>query len=126
MGQLVTNGSGVFDSSLLIRHDVGEMPNLNASFIGQTRYKAHVASQLFIYDQLVIPTHDYGVVAALVNWFGKEVFLEALESGAFLFLRTKGLLGYAGNGAGIEITIPNFEHHVSPGNNARAADLAPG
>jgi hypothetical protein len=95
------NESSVFDSSLLIQHDIGEMSNINTAFIGNIQYKAHVASQILIYDQLVIPTHDYGIVAALVNWLGKEIFLEALEAGAFRFVRTKDLLGYVGNGVGL-------------------------
>jgi len=77
------------------------MPDLNAAFIGQPQAKAHVASQILIYDQLVIPTHDYGVVAALINWLGKEIFQAAVESDAFRFVRTMDLLGYAGNGVGI-------------------------
>ncbi|NKE71313.1 hypothetical protein [Candidatus Manganitrophus noduliformans] len=97
----MTKESGVFDTSMLIRHDIGEMPNINAAFIRDPRWKAHVASQITLYDQIIIPTHDYGVVAALVNWLGKEVFLDALETGAFRFVRTQDLLGYAGNGVGI-------------------------
>src|SRR5688572_18745483 len=97
----MVNESSVFDSSLLIQHDIGKMSNINTTFMGDIQRKAHVASQILIYDQLVIPTHDYGVVAALVNWLGKEVFLETLEAGAFRFVRTKDLLGYVGNGVGL-------------------------
>jgi hypothetical protein len=113
MDREMANESRIFDSSLLVRHDIGTMSDINAAFIERPQPRAHIASQILIYDQLVIPTHDYGVVAALVNWLGKGIFLDALEVGAFQFVRPQGLLGYVGNGHGVS------EYTITEGESAR-------
>jgi hypothetical protein len=74
---------------------------VNQAFIQQVKQKAHVASQILLYDRVVIPTHDFGIVAALANWLGEDVFIEALDTDTFTFVKPKGLLGYVGNGHGI-------------------------
>src|SRR6267142_3964017 len=97
----MTEKSEVFDSALLIRHDLGQMPQVNEAFINHPRSRAHLAGQLLLYDRVILPTHDYGIVAALINWLGPKIFEEALDDEVFVFVKHHGLLCYAGNGNAI-------------------------
>jgi hypothetical protein len=54
-----------------------------------------------LYDTIIIPTIDFGIIPTLINWFGLKDFEAALELSAVKFVRRKGILGYAGNGNGI-------------------------
>jgi hypothetical protein len=54
-----------------------------------------------LYETVVVPTNDFGIVPTLINWFGQKKFEEVLEAEAIKFVRRKGILGYVGNGNGI-------------------------
>jgi hypothetical protein len=54
-----------------------------------------------LYDRVVIPTYDFGIVPALASWLGPPSFLQLLHSRSIAFIRRRGLLGYVGNGNGI-------------------------
>jgi hypothetical protein len=78
----------------------------NQRFLEDAANKAHVISQLLLYDRIIIPTHDFAAVAASVEWLGESLFEEAIVSGSLGFVRPNGLLGYSGAGAGLgEFTI---------------------
>lgn len=70
-------------------------------FTDESNNIGHLANQLLLYEKIVIPTKDFGIVPIFVNWFGLKIFLKALNSDAFHFLHLNSLLGYAGNGNGI-------------------------
>jgi len=91
----------IIDSRLWISHDLAKTEERNAAFRTNSANRAHLANQLLLYDRIVVPTNDFGIVPILINWFGLGHFRSALESGAICFLRRNGLLGYAGNGNGI-------------------------
>ena len=66
---------------------------------------AHLASQLLLYDTVIIPTTDFGIVPILISWLGLDQFKAALKSSAIGFLRRPRLLGYVGNGNGISTFV---------------------
>lgn len=92
----------IVDSRLYVKHDVGHADLRNAAFFADPANRAHLASQFLIYEHVIIPTNDFAVVPALINWMGIAAFEEALDSGAITFLRRLGILGYAGNGLGLQ------------------------
>jgi hypothetical protein len=93
--------NAIVDSRLHAKHDLGRADVRNAHFFGQPANRAHFGSQLLLYEHVIIPTNDFAIVPALIQWLGQEHFEAALDCGAIRFLRRTGLLGYAGNGNGI-------------------------
>jgi hypothetical protein len=91
----------IVDSSLYPRHYTSYLEQRNAAFFSEPRARSHFASQLLLYERVIIPTNDFSVVPALLQWMGRDAFEEALDSGAVSFLRRKGSLMYAGNGNGL-------------------------
>ena len=90
----------IIDSRLFIRLDLSNALLINQAFAQNVKNKAHIASQLLLYDKIVIPTTDFGIVPILISWFGLTDFGKAINSGALQFLRRDGLLAYNG-GLGI-------------------------
>lgn len=90
----------IIDSRLFIRLDLSNALLINQDFAQNSKNKTHFASQLLLYDKIVIPTTDFGIVPILISWFGLTDFEKALDSGALQFLRRDGLLAYNG-GLGI-------------------------
>ncbi|MFH0343689.1 MAG: hypothetical protein ACHBNF_16545 [Chromatiales bacterium] len=95
----------IVDSRLHAKHDLGRADLCNADFFAQPANRAHFGSQLLLYEQVIIPTNDFAIVPALLQWMGQKHFEAALDCGAISFLRRLGLLGYAGNGNGISSFI---------------------
>jgi hypothetical protein len=91
----------IVDWKLYVKHNVAHADVENAAFFANGANRGHFGSQLLIYEHIVIPTNDFAVVPGLIGWMGIEAFEEALDSEAISFQRRLGLLGYAGNGAGI-------------------------
>lgn len=91
----------ILDSHLYVRLDLGHTDKANGRFRVDPSKKARLASQLLLYDRIVIPTKDFGIVPILVDWMGSDRLREALERGILGFARPHSLLGYAGNGNGI-------------------------
>jgi len=90
----------IVDSRLFIRQDFSNALMINQAFAENGKNKAHLASQLLLYEKIVIPTTDFGIVPILISWLGLSDFSKALDSGALEFLRRDGLLAYNG-GLGI-------------------------
>jgi hypothetical protein len=100
----------IIDSRLFVRLDLDVSLKANSLFQTNPNNRAHLASQLLLYDKIIIPTKDFGIVPILINWLGLRTFIKALESDTFSFLHRKSLIGYAGNGTGIsEIIISGSE-----------------
>lgn len=91
----------IIDSRLFIRLNLDISLKANSLFRINSKNRAHLANQLLLYDKIIIPTKDFGIVPILINWLGFKTFNKALDSDTFSFLHTKALLGYAGNGNGI-------------------------
>ena len=91
----------IVDNKLFVRLDLDHSLRANSFFQTNVANRAHLSSQLLLYETIIIPTNDFGIVPSLINWFGLHNFEEALEAAAIKFVRRKGILGYAGNGNGI-------------------------
>lgn len=91
----------IIDSRLFIRLDLDISLKINSLFQTSLNNVSHLANQLLLYENIIIPTKDFGIVPILINWLGLKTFNKAIESDTFSFLHRKDLLGYAGNGVGI-------------------------
>jgi hypothetical protein len=91
----------ILDYSLFIRHDFGNVLTANSDFMRKQTYRAHFLGQLMLYEAIMIPTMDFGIVPILINWLGLDGFEAALESSAIRFIRRNGIFAYLGNGAGL-------------------------
>jgi len=100
----------IIDSRLFVRLDLDISLKANSLFQIDPTNRAHLGSQLLLYDKITIPTKDFGILPILINWLGTKTFVEALESDTFSFLHRKTLLGYQGSGSGIsEFTFQGSE-----------------
>jgi hypothetical protein len=95
------SSSKIIDHRFFIRLDLDHSLKANSQFLTNQQNRENIANQLLIYDEIIIPTKDYGIIPILINWFGLDSFLMELEHNTFSFLHTNSLLGYAGNGVGI-------------------------
>jgi hypothetical protein len=91
----------IIDNKLFVRLDLDHSLRANSFFQTNVVNRAHLISQLLLYETVVIPTVDFGIIPTLINWFGLNSFEEVIESSAVKFVRRKGILGYVGNGNGI-------------------------
>src|ERR1017187_533294 len=98
-----TRPDAIVDSRLYVKHDVGHADVRNTSFFADPANRAHLASQLLLYEHVLIPTNDFAVVPALIDWMGIDGFGEAIDCGAIGFLRRRGVLGYASDGLGVQL-----------------------
>ncbi len=97
------NTDSILDSRLWPRIGLGHAPTENAQFRDDIANQAHLANQLLLYDRIVIPTNDFAIVPVLIHWLGLKTFIDAIEKRIFSFVRCKGVLGYVGNGLGINL-----------------------
>ena len=95
--------NAIVDSRLFIKLDLSNATGLNSRYRENRANLAHLASQLLLYDRILIPTYDYGIVPTLYSWLGFDLFQELLESDALGFIRRRGLLAYVGNGNGVNV-----------------------
>jgi hypothetical protein len=89
------------DTRLQVPLDLGNVRRANAQFALDVQARGHLALQLLIYDTLVIPTKDFGIIPILHSWMGPSAFKEAIRHRAFSFVHLPAILGYVGNGNGI-------------------------
>lgn len=94
----------IVDSRLSINHNLDHSLRANSLFLASSDKRAHLATQLLIYDKIVIPTKDFGIAPILIYWFGLKGFERALNSETINFLHRASLLGYGGSGAGAGIS----------------------
>jgi len=93
----------IIDSRLFIRHDLTPTPKTNLNFSLNPSNKSHFASQILIYDSILIPTLDFGIVPILINWLGLDNFKKLNNSSSIKFIRRNGFIAYVGNRNGISI-----------------------
>ena len=91
----------IVDSRLSINVSIEHSVDVNSRFLTSSSSRAHLANQLLLYDRIVVPTKDFGIVPVLIYWMGVKNFEDTLESKAISFLHKPSLLGYVGNGNGI-------------------------
>jgi len=91
----------IVDSRLFIHVDFSRTHLINQSFSENLSNKSHFASQLLLYDTIIVPTYDFGIVPSLISWLGADRFKTAIKTKAIQFIRRNGLLAYVGNGNGV-------------------------
>lgn len=93
--------NSIIDTKLYVPLHLGDIPQQNRDFMTNRQNIAHLGSQLLLYDRILVPTMDFGIVPVLIEWMGLRLFLEALSTGAFFFIRRREMVGYGGNGLSI-------------------------
>lgn len=101
----------ILDSTLYVRLNLSDASALNLAFASDPSRAGQLANHLLLYEKIIIPTVDFGIVPILASWLGPNIFLDLLNSHSFGFIKRSGLLGYAGNGNGIS----GFEIQPAPG-----------
>lgn len=91
----------IVDNRLFIHPEMDFTPKYNLMYQTNFTVRSHLATQMLLYDRIVIPTNDFGIVPVLINWMGLKIFRKAVEANTFEFIRKTNLLGYSGNGGGL-------------------------
>lgn len=98
----MVKSESIIDNKLYIRHNATGFYKRNYDFQYNSFIKGHLANQLLLYDKIVIPTRDFGIIPVLIKWMGLKLFNNAIDSNTFYFLRVKDVVGYfGGDGDGI-------------------------
>jgi hypothetical protein len=84
-----------------------------------TQFWARLANYLLLYDQIVIPTGNFQVVAVLRLMLGEEIFDELIRTNVIVLARFDQWFGYVGNGAGLGF----FQIHDGPNRPANVPNL---
>ena len=95
----------IIDNKLYIHQDLGISLEHNSKFQINKNNIEHFANQLLLYDRIIIPTKDFGIVPVLINWMGLDLFEKLLKSQSILFAHRLGLMSYQNNGNGISLFI---------------------
>lgn len=95
------NRSAILNGNICPRIGLDHAPTKNLELLRNISSKAKLAAQFLVYDRVVIPTGDLGIVPILVDWMGLSTFYDALESDSIKFLRHNKSLAYTGNGGGL-------------------------
>jgi hypothetical protein len=101
----------IVDTQLQVPLTMGDARRANALFATDSQSLGHLANQILVYDQVIIPTKDFGIILALISWLGPDLLRDAIEHEAISFVHLPTMLGYGGNGAGI------VSFSVGPGEN---------
>lgn len=86
----------IIDSRLYVHIDFSNAAQINQAFAQNRRNKSHLANQLLLYEKLIIPTIDFGIIPTLISWLGTSNFIEVLDSNALAFIRKDGIIAYNG------------------------------
>src|SRR5262245_44151519 len=97
--------ASVVDLALFVRRALLEDPTIaDVAVATSPKARGHLVQQLLLYDTIVIPTHDFGILRALVAWFGFDLLQDALQRKVLRFVRVRGVLAYVGNGGGLHMS----------------------
>jgi hypothetical protein len=99
------NRSSILNSRIYPRIGLDNASTINKYFEINNQYRGNLAEQLLLYDKIVFPTNDFGILSMLNNWLGYNVLIEALENDIFSFVRSKGIMIYFNRGQGINFII---------------------
>lgn len=95
--------SKILDGRLWPRLGFEYAPSVNAGFKNNKSHKGHLANQLLLYDKVILPTNDFGIIPIIIDWMGLKTFQDVLESDSLEFVRSNSVLSYAGAGNGISL-----------------------
>ena len=93
----------ILNAKVWPRIGLDHAPTKNLELLRNARYRAELATQFLLYDQVVLPTNDFGIVPVLVEWMGISTVFEALERNCLEFVRFDQGMGYAGNGNALSL-----------------------
>jgi len=91
----------LIDDNLFIKRDLSNPSQVFGALATDRQLLGHFASQLLLYDRLIIPTYGFGILPILISWLGVDLFDELVQVDAIKFIRRRGLLSYVGNGNAI-------------------------
>lgn len=97
----------ILNAKIWPRIGLDHAPTKNSELLSNGIYKSQLATQFLLYDRILIPTNDFGIVPVLIKWFGLHNFYDLLQSNSLKFIRQNSCLGYAGNGNGLSLFTIN-------------------
>ena len=92
---------------------------------GRIPFKMFLES-ILLHDQIVLPTHDFMILASLRLIFGDEQVIKMLEMGCLRFIRVRGAMGcaiYQDGSWDIESWELTFENNTKPAWSAPIEDV---
>jgi hypothetical protein len=101
----IMSSTSLLNTKVWPRVGLDHAPTKNNQLRSRRDYMSDLAQQFILYDRIVIPTNDFGIVPILIDWMGISTVFDALESDSLAFVRQHGCLGYAGNGNGISLFV---------------------
>lgn len=91
----------IIDSRLWIPFSLESIHRNNHTFEKSGENEAHLATQLLLYDRIMIPTYDFGILPILLSWMGRPLFEGVLRAKAIAFIKVSKVIGYQSNGSGV-------------------------
>jgi hypothetical protein len=97
----MNRNTSLLETELYVRHDFSPDTFLkNDALRYDIRRRGLFAEKLLLYDTMVIPTHDLGIIPVLITWIGPHLFEQLLDEGTLRFCRLRSFVAY-GRGSGL-------------------------
>lgn len=91
--------TSLLETELYVHHDFSPDTFLkNDALRYNLKKQGLFAEKLLLYDTLIIPTHDCGIIPVLISWLGPFLFEELLDEGVIQFCRLQSFVAYAPGG----------------------------
>lgn len=89
-------------SELMGHFSLGNPVEVMDSIFNTPILKGRLGEKLLLYDQIVIPTGNFGIIPVLRLWLGDKTFVSLIEKKVISFLKYTGWVSYVGNGGGVQ------------------------
>lgn len=89
-------------SELMGHFSLGNPVEVMDSIFNTPILKGKLGEKLLLYDQIVIPTGNFGIIPVLRLWLGDKMFASLVETKIISFLKYTGWVAYVGNGGGVQ------------------------
>lgn len=96
-------------SELMGHFSLGNPVEVMDSIFNTPILKGRLGEKLLLYDEIIIPTGNFGIIPVLRLWLGDKTFISLIEKKIISFLKYTGWVAYVGNGGGVQFfnMLPN-------------------
>lgn len=89
-------------SELMGHFSLGNPVEVMDSIFNMPILKGRLGEKLLLYDQIIIPTGNFGIIPVLRLWLGDKIFTSLIERRIIFFLKYTGWVAYVGNSGGVQ------------------------